>query len=471
MTTELSPLDQILPRVHTPTILTFPVSQEQIDPASHHLRQGLKQVTAEIPFLAYDVAKSAEQPGAVELQQGMASQEVLFKVKDLTNAESLWKKSYRSLYDSYMPMSELDGKILAPSGVMTHEKAVPVMAVQMNIIEGGCLLFIYFHHSVMDGLGFATVLRRWAYHCRKSQRLHETHAERSIWSNKSLDRSPLINGGQETKVQNHPGYRVTQASLQNKVSNRTALSRTLPTMPAMTAAIFEFDVNTIGSLKQEAVKHLFELGQRGTSLSTNDVLCAVLWRAITAARTASRSTQSEEDSAAEQVGLGMAVNCRERLKPPLLSTYVGNGILYSLAKSDLSVLKASSLQSLTETALAIRKSIALIDDAYIRSLIHLVNCLPDVSAIKPALDHFLGKDLVITSWLELGLYDLDWGHAIGGVKADFVRLPKLEHDGVCIILPRTQAGTVEVIVTLKTEHMDQLKQDQAFQRLTHLKCQ
>jgi len=53
-----------------------------------------------------------------------------------------------------------------------------------------------------------------------------------------------------------------------------------------------------------------------------------------------------------------------------------------------------------------------------------------VTAIQPAFQNFLGKDLAITSWVGLGLYDLDWGNVVGGGKADFIRIPNAEFDGL-----------------------------------------
>lgn len=54
------------------------------------------------------------------------------------------------------------------------------------------------------------------------------------------------------------------------------------------------------------------------------------------------------------VALGMAVNSRSRLNPPLPTMYIGNVNVYSMASGGLSMLKSSSISSLTETALVIR---------------------------------------------------------------------------------------------------------------------
>lgn len=343
------------------------------------------------------------------------------------------------------------------------------MAAQMNIIEGGCLLCVCVHHSVMDGNGLAAVLRCWAHHCRGLQNLFEPTSELPGWSDQSLDRSQLLNGGLETHIKNFPGYEITPPAQQSIASD--GKQPVVPSIPPMTAAIFELDMNAIVSLKHEILEHLDGLGQEKVWVSTNDVLCTVLWRAITRARALSDAGQQSEDESTAQVGLGMAVNGRARFNPPLPATYVGNFNVYSMVTCELPLSRFPSLSSLGKTALAIRGSINAIDDTYIRSLIHLVDSLPDATAVQPAFKSFLGKDLAITSWADLGLYDLDWGAAIGGGKIDFVRIPKVGFDGLCIVLPPMENGAVEVIVGLKQQDMDVLKDDEAFLQYASLKCQ
>ena len=469
VTTRLSALDQIMPRVYTRLILTFPISKEEVHPASQYLQKGLERTVAKIPFLMDDVMKVQERPGWVALGPRLAGEKTMFKVKDLINGESGWTRHYEDLQAEGMPMSELDGDILAPVGRMMPEGASPVMAAQMNIIEGGCLLCVCKHHSVMDGIGLAAVLRCWAHYCRDLQNLFEPTSELPGWSGQSLDRSQLLNGGLETHIKNFPGYEITPLAQQSIATD--GKQPVVPSLPPMTAAIFELDMNAIVSLKHEILEHLDGLGPEKVWVSTNDVLCTVLWRAITRARALSDAGQQSEDESTAQVGLGMAVNGRARFNPPLPATYVGNFNVYSMVTCELPLSKFPSLSSLGKTALAIRGSINAIDDTYIRSLIHLVDSLPDATAVQPAFKSFLGKDLAITSWADLGLYDLDWGPAIGGGKIDFVRIPKAGFDGICIVLPRMENGAVEVIVGLKQQDMDVLKDDEAFLQYASLKCQ
>ncbi|KAL9128892.1 MAG: hypothetical protein Q9217_002514 [Psora testacea] len=342
-------------------------------------------------------------------------------VKTLNNAGSGWNKSYDDLRRAHMPMSGLDA---------------PAMAAQLNIINDGCLLCVCIHHIVMDGAGVGTVIRLWASHCRALQQESELSSEPFELEAGSLDRLPLLQAAEKK-------------ALEDIVSPPL-----VPPMPPMTAAIFELDIPS----------------KPGTGVDpTNDVLCAVLWHAVVTARTSTESKDVEDIANVGSSCLGMAVNSRARLNPPLPKTYLGNFNVYSMAVVDVSTLKSSAIAPLAETALAIRKSITSVDDPYIHKLIHIIDNLHDATLISPAFKSFLGKDLAITSWAELDLYDIEWGMDIGGGKMDSVRIPKAAFDGFCIVLPRMSDGATEVIVGLKIEDMDRLKQDPVFMRYAKFK--
>lgn len=219
-----------------------------------------------IPFLAYNVIRSPKRSNA--LQATNDSQGVPFIIQSMIEKVKGLRESYRSLYAAHVPLSELDGNLLAPVGVVMEE-VVPVMAAKMNLIMGGCLLCIFIHHSVMDGVGFTTVLRRWACHCKSSQGVpdSESNSELAGWSHESLDRWPLVYGGREMHFGDHPGCSIAQAALQDQTKDKGESKSTLQSMLPMTAAILEFDLAAIDSLKLEAVDYVNSIAQKGARLS------------------------------------------------------------------------------------------------------------------------------------------------------------------------------------------------------------
>ncbi|KAL9103503.1 MAG: hypothetical protein Q9163_001459 [Psora crenata] len=470
---ELSALDQIMPRVYTRLILSFPVLKEQLDPATSLLQRALERTVAEIPFLKFQVASSPSGgTGRLELRPSADAHSTLFVVKVLTDAGSGWNRSYEDLRQANMPISELDGEVLAPVGLirMSGERE-PVMATQLNVLDGGCLLCVCFHHNVMDGVGVGTVIRLWASHCRALQQDSQEPLESFKLQAGSLDRSPLIQGGRDDQYWTHQAYDFAQPPPPVNGPKDETSPPSMPPMPPMTAAIFELDMSVITSLKHDLIEHLAPHSQEAGWVSTNDTLCAVLWHGIVAARSSGTSTDFEEESNLEFSRLGMAVNSRGKLEPPLPRTYLGNVNIYSMTVVDFPKLKSSAIACLAETASVIRKSITSIDDAYIRSLIHTVDGLQNVKLVSPAFNRLVDKDLAITSWAELGLYDLDWGNTIGGGKVEFVRIPKAAFAGLCIVLPRMSDGALEVITGLTEEAMDRLKKDPVFMRYATFKCE
>ena len=96
----------------------------------------------------------------------------------------------------------------------------------------------------------------------------------------------------------------------------------------------------------------------------------------------------------------------------------------------------------------------------------------------PGFRSFLGPDLAITSWADLGLQELDWGAAVGGgggSRAESVKVLKAQFGGLCIVLPRLMGGGdgddddddddergLDVLVVLREEHLERLKGDEVF---------
>ena len=466
--TKLSALDQLQPRTYTSLVLSFPVSAERLTSATSHFRQGLERTVVDIPFLASDVVAASTRPGEVELRPRSARQSALFNVKDLTAAGSGWKHSYRELHSAYIPMSELDGNVLAPAGMVREEEAA-AMAAQLNIIDGGCLLCVCVHRSVMDSTGVATCLRLWARRCRELQGAPEIQPGAAELEARSLDRRPLFGGEAKAEVTKHPAYKITQAPPGSKAFSDEAGRQSTLSTSSTAVAMFGIDMDTLIGFKHDMLEHLAEHGSDGAWVSSHDVLCAILWHAITAAR--SSSDIDESSSTAGSSRLGMAVEARTKLEPPLPTTYLGNASLYGTTARALSGLEESSLSSLAETALAVRRLYTSVDDAHIRSLIRLADHAPDPRAIQPKLESSLDKDLEISSMMELDVYDYEWGGFGGDGKVDYLRMPGAVCEGRCIILPRLADGAVEVVVGLKPAQMDRLKREFTFGRFAYLKSE
>lgn len=458
----LSPLDQIMPRVHVPLVLYLPT---QVSSEKDHatifsaLEKGLQRTLVEIPYLGGVVGQDKDNSGKVHIAPGPG---VLLRLKILGDDT---EKSYQNLKDSHFP--SLEG-IKAPVEIMPPGSNLPVMAAQVNIIQGGVLLATSFHHSVVDAAGFATVLKTWASNTNKIPHSDGASGDgaakpNSLPSN-SLDKSSLMKALMATeidplvRIKKHPQYKLETTPLRSKETKDAPIAPPTFTLPAMTPTVFHFAAPKLAALKFSASP------SSGSFISTNDALCALLWSSITQARTLSENATEDQETPSSI--LGMAVDGRRRLSPALPASYVGNVTIYASARLPISILSQNT--ELKGIASAIRTAITELDNDHIQDVIALVTSLSNVTELKPDLKRMLGRDLAITSWREMGLIGLDWGARIGKVEA--VRLPKGGFDGLCIILPELAEGGLEVLVGLENGAMERLKEDETFMAFAEMRC-
>ncbi|KAI9806926.1 MAG: hypothetical protein M1833_002584 [Piccolia ochrophora] len=430
-TMDLSPLDQIMPRVYSRLILAFPCSAGKISDSSLHLRAGLDRLISEVEYFAGEVVPSDTGRGALEIRLRTPSIHLVWSEKDLRATDSGWTHSYEGLRAAGMPLSKLEEGFLAPvSAFPMPGEPAPVMKVQCNSIVGGLLLCVCVHHSVMDGPSLATVLQRWADITRNETDSGHTANSSDALLEGSLGRSPLIKGLPSAKE--HAEYEIPSLQLAPPPSTEASAA---PALPPMAAATFVLSAKFLTELKGE-VSSLLETQE--SWVSTNDAVSALMWRSITAARSSKSSSAGQDAQSA-----------------------------YGMAPEEINL---GHSRTLAKLAMSIRNAVTSIDDAHIRSVIHLVNSLPDVSVVLPAFSPFLTQNMAITSWASLPVYDFNWGDSVGDTgKADFVRIPKAAFDGLCIILPQTSSCEFEVIVGLKSDHMENLKRYEYFKRFAELR--
>lgn len=463
----LSPLDQIMPRLYTRLILflsTQPSSMKNQTFIFSALEKGLQKTLVEIPFLGGVVGEDKDDRGKVHIAPGPG---VRLRLKNLEDDSDM---SYQKLKDSHFPLSSLGGDIKAPEDMVSLGSNPPVMAAQINIVEGGVLLAIGIHHSAMDATGFATVVQTWASYTKlnllfngASEDEEDEIENPNSLTSLSLDRSPLMKTSRtadvdpQVKIKDHPQYKLEPTPPPPEETEDAPTAPPTFTLPPMTPTVFYFAASKLAALKSVAIPS-------SSFISTNDALCALLWSSITRARRLPEdSTEGQE---APSSLLGFAVNGRRRLSPPLTPSYLGNVNLYGSARLPISMLSKNT--ELKNIASAVRTAIFELGNDRIQDVIALITSLPNVTDLKPGFNSFLGPDLAITSWRDMGLIGLDWGAGIGKVEA--VRIPKVGFDGLCIVLPALEDEGLEVLVGLEDGAMERLKGDDSFLAVAEVRC-
>ncbi|KAI9778069.1 MAG: hypothetical protein M1839_008373 [Geoglossum umbratile] len=464
----LTPLDQITPRLYLRLILSFPIRpSSDRDAIVKVLSYGLKQVITDIPYLTGKTCLrvDGESSGRMEIQRQLRDR-VELRAEDLTMPNSGWTfGSYDELCAKHMPPSLLDGDILAPVMLYPDQKTpARIMAAQANFIPGGLLLCVAIHHSVTDGVGMAAVLKTWAKWCQRgpdSDYMYESEPE---FPKSALDRNPLMKGLTETQPQGHKEYNIRPPPSQEETPKPVSAPKT-------DHGIFYFSADSLSSLKAAVSSSVPSADDEApkTWISTNDALVAFFWSCVTRARFPRLQSSLVGDPEVEAT-LGMAVDGRRRLDPPLPSEYIGNVTAFSAATAPLSTLtSATSLPALGVLAFSIRESVARIDDTHIRSAITFIDRVADVRTIAPGFKCVFGRDFYTTSWADQGIMEADWGNVVGGVST-YLRLPKHAFDGLCVVYPRLLDQGLEVLIGLHAEDMVRLRSDELFCKFASWRC-
>ncbi|KAG8532954.1 uncharacterized protein KY384_001735 [Bacidia gigantensis] len=449
--TKLTALDQVMPHIYTRLILCFPLdSDTEASQAITFLQRGLALTVLEVPNLKATVVAGTRNGEVAIKQQDGSPGTPLLHIKSFLTTGTKTMKSYDDLRSLGMPTSELDGDSLAPLGPFRDPPA-PVFAAQANLIQGGLLLCVCFHHSVLDGPGIDIILRRWSENCHAVQ---EPGSCFELLPERNTGTAVIAQGGRQSMtLKSLNGYDV--------VTTTPPLPIGKSEFPEMISAIFKIEIETLQKLKAEVNTFLSQQSDPGQWVSSNDVLCAILWRAVTNARLSC----SPESDMANLSRLGMAVDGRSKLNPAVTEPYLGNINICAAATAELSSLTSTSIESLVQIALAIRQSVTSVNDEFIRHLIHVVDGIPDLTFIAPCFK-VSGMNFAITTWRDMGICDLDWGMGIGGGKVEFTRVPTPLFDGICIVLPkRSRDAAYEVTLGLRTECMASLKEDEEFRQI------
>ena len=236
-----------------------------------------------------------------------------------------------------------------------------------------------------------------------------------------------------------------------------------------TSAILTVSLSKVDRLKAE-------LGRYTTAAPTaNTIIYAVFWCAVTRIRQRRNPALFPPKCKSQ---LGMAINGRARIDPDVSSAedpYFGNFNLYALAELQtdrVSVSEKVSAESLAHTcdAIAASNSADKINASHIVKVCSLVSRFDKFPAMSPAWSISSGLDLAITSWANLGVYDMRFGDVLG--HPAFVRVPHAELDSLAIVLPRKRAGVkeisegvIEVMVMLRRDDRETLQGDEVWRKL------
>lgn len=111
----------------------------------------------------------------------------------------------------------------------------------------------------------------------------------------------------------------------------------------------------------------------------------------------------------------------------------------------------------------LRADILNIKPNYIETMATALHELDDKSALDyGATMNMAGWDLMLTSFLGLGLNEIDFGDVLGG-KPLFTKRPRFAPiEGLLYIMPRNAEGDVDIAACLRSEDIQSLQEDEVF---------
>ncbi|KAF5008241.1 hypothetical protein FDECE_5477 [Fusarium decemcellulare] len=430
-TESLTPLDLLMPRTYVAGVLTFRTTAS-IDIASKTLQNGLDALAKQLPFLSGHVLPTSS---SLEIRYSDAG-------LTLVNKGSI-ETSYESLAGKNMPPSDIPTDVWPFSQAIdeaTFKSGAPVFGASVfRFSDGqGIGLCICIHHNMVDGTGFGEVLKLWT-------RLITTDVDVEV---KGVDRLAELEQALGARLVDAPA---DTDALFAKHPEYSKLPPAFPgEFPSCTSKVLAIPISRIDSIKSSSSK----------TLSTNTIVSALLWASITRAR-----LQRNPDLATQSSRLATAVNGRRRIDPDFSmdeKPYLGNVVMYALADVAVQDLSPTSSESVAKICEAIASSQASdkIDASHIAEVYKLVTSVPDYRAMFPGWDLFSSRDLTITSWADLDIYNSSFGPELG--KPEFARVPYNEADGVGMILPRKRGSEekIEVMVMLRRDDMEVLEKDE-----------
>ncbi|KAK3359676.1 hypothetical protein B0T25DRAFT_105309 [Lasiosphaeria hispida] len=483
-TVYLSAFDQNQARVYVRIFLVF----ESDDPtaAVNNLKAGLKRLTSHIPYLQGYISAPKEPAARGRLaitwspstDKELSLPSMPASVGRSTPSGGFIMPSFKQLQDEHAPnhyFHDVFDELLAARAADLGEPRPgnPVFLACYSVIEGGVVLGLGAHHTVIDGTGQDELIRLWAQ-CTRGE---VPDAATAPWGDEPVRRDEMFAaavagaaGPGELDVQGllerHP-----ELTLKSQERGNLALG---PGMPLGRARVFGFD----GSKLEEARAVL--RASHGASiepwwLTLNNIICAILWTCITRVRAARR----EGGLGAPTSKMGLAVNGRSRLGRVFAERpFLGNVNMAGTAELPASVLERAGsapddLSHLLPAIESIAVAIKRVTLTHISEMFSLYNQVPDVNAVWSTVNTVHGPDLSVTSWANMGLYGYNFGPALK--KPEFMRGADFSYDGLLCILPRkrlppNQVGDpgvverIEVTTMLNVEDLAALEKDPGWTR-------
>nr|WGJ63585.1 acetyltransferase [Aspergillus striatus] len=470
---DLTLLDHTIPPCYVRFFLSFPL--DNVPTAVSQLQAGTASLLKRLPFLAGDLAPS-ETPGATKgllcirpsALNTLDSEALCIRTHDCLlkhcTITASTSEQCGTADESYLPLP-----FFADVG-----KAVPIFRLQINVLKDGIVLGLAFHHAAIDATGMGVVVQELATCCRDPEMSDPMLPRTDVDQQRRARELLATSFARSTPRQDHSTeFPVVASMLTDLAGIKKAMGQAAK---EFSTQYFRLPSRMVQDLKQccnQALTAHRESFHQTSWLSSNDIVVSLLWMCL------NRSRHSGRVARPSQSQICMAVNVRNRLQPPIPSTYINNAVVFLRDSVEIESFLCpqekdvssrfcrgpAELQGwqfdLCQIASRIRCKLKHMDNAYVRSVISYLAEVEDLSTIA-----FGPSDFYISSWRELGIYHADFGGSLG--HPTDMRVCDGMTDGQFYIMPKRRQGEDfwEVHVTIHRDTMAALCADKLWSTYT-----
>ncbi|KAF1732899.1 BAHD acyltransferase DCR [Beauveria bassiana] len=477
---QLSTLDQQAQRAYANLVLVFKLSQNaSVQDVLQGLKLGLGAALTELPdFASLVVPLPGSKRNELQLQLGPDSA-VPFKIVEhavLVNYAENHSAMRQNGCTSDLARDEFSLAsvptealfIQQPAAELACAKELPALVAQANVVNGGLILGLSWHHTVSDARGINTLLSSWARYT-KMWATQGTIGSATAAPEPTRDRWRLIGGPRNVSVDQFSDYQINSA-VRAPLSPTAVhlLDRPNTTTAAAKLSTWYFGKKALQALTT-ALGSVVADGSDAVHFTNSEAVSALVWKHLSLARLLHQAQEQEQEQAHDTSLFSTRIDYRGRVKPAFSGAYIGN-INEPNARARMrlvDVCAPSSPESLAMLAIKIREAVASMDGKAMREFVGLIEGLPAVTDLAWDFDTLPGPDLVVTDMSGLDTLQQDWGGALG--RPICIRSGSREK-GVAYFLPQDTEGGFEVQLQCTDDALARLQSDSLFTEYAEFRC-
>ncbi|OAA52299.1 Transferase [Beauveria brongniartii RCEF 3172] len=471
---QLSTLDQQAQRAYANLVLVFELSRNaSVEDILQGLKLGLGAALTELPdFASLVVPLPGSKRNELQLELGPDSAVPFKTVKHAVVVNSAENHSGMQqngctcdLARDKFPLASVSTEALfiqQPAAELACATGLPALLAQANVIDGGLIMGLSWHHTVSDARGINTLLSSWARYT-KMWVTQGTVGSPTAAPEPTRDRWRLIGGPRNVSVDQFSDYQIN-STVRAPLSPTAVHLLDRPNTTTTTAKLstWYFSKKALQAL-HTALGSVVTDESDAVHFTNSEAVSALVWKHLSLARLL------HHEQAHDTSLFSTRIDYRGRVKPALSGEYIGN-INEPNARTRMRldhVCAPSGPESLAMLALKIREAVGSMDEKAMREFVGLVEGLPAVTDLAWDFDTLPGPDLVVTDMSGLDTLRQDWGGALG--RPICIRSGSREK-GVAYFLPQDTEGGFEVQLQCTDDALGRLKCDSLFTEYAQFRC-